>query len=350
LRHDSLEYRQIVKGAPLKDTRAEDILSVLAHGPQTSRALAERFNLSRQAVHYHLKELREQGLVRQVRKARAAFWEPVYDLVLTWGLGDEPLEEDAMWRQFLAVHGPLDVSDDTRACLDYGVTEMLNNAIDHSGGTEIALRGRVGDATVEFVVNDDGIGAFRHVVEHFDLPSELDAIAHIAKGQQTTDPSRHSGQGLFFTSKLFDQFELDSGTYIWAVDNLRDDTTVAPGTGRQGTSVLLVTRRQGTRSPKDVFDRFTNTESYELDRTIVKVALTAHGKDFISRSEAKRLAVGLELYGVVELDFQGVDRIGQGFVDELFRVWASQHPNTEFRVVNASPEVEFMIRRGLPRT
>jgi len=323
---------------------------MLAHGAQTSKALAERFNLSRQAVHYHLKRLQQQGLVRQVEKARAAYWEPLYDLVLTWRMGGETLEEDVMWRRFLAEYGLLDVSDEARACLDYGVTEMLNNAIDHSGGTEIELRGRVGDATVEFVINDDGIGAFRHVREHFDLSSELDAIAHIAKGQQTTDPERHSGQGLFFTSKLFDHFELDSGTYIWAVDNLRDDETVAPGTGRQGTSVLLVTSRQGKRSPKDVFDRFTDIESYELDRTIVKVALTAHGQDFISRSEAKRLAMGLELYGVVELDFQGVNRIGQGFVDELFRVWTSQHPGTEFRVVNASPEVEFMIQRGLPRT
>lgn len=301
-------------------------------------------------MHYHLKKLRDRGLVRQVGKARAAQWEPIYDVILVWELGDQPLEEDTMWHQFLEDFGPLDVSESTLACFNYGVTEMLNNAIDHSSGTNIWLRGRSDERQVELVIADNGVGAFQHVVAHFDLPSELDAIAHIAKGQQTTDPARHSGQGLFFTSKLFDLFELDSGTYAWTVDNLRDDSTISPGSGRRGTSVRLVTERGRDRRPKEVFDRFSDVGTYEIVRTNIRVALSDHGDEFISRSEAKRLASGLELYGMVELDFRGVRRVGQGFVDELLRVWASNHPGTEFRIVNASPEVEFMIQRGLPRT
>lgn len=332
----------------METSQGDQILSLISHHPSNATVLAEQLGLTRQAVHYHLKKLRAQGLIKQVGKARAARWEPVYDLTMAWELDGRPLEEDAMWRQFLEAYGMLDVTKGTRACLDYGVTEMLNNAIEHSRGSRIELKGRSTDQIVEFLISDDGIGALRHVVEHFNLPGELDAIAHIAKGQQTTDPSRHSGQGIFFTSKMFDLFQLDSGTYMWIVDNVRTDTAIAPGSGRQGTSVRLSTDPHGTLTPKEVFDRFTDSDSYEMNRTTVRVALAAHGDGFISRSEAKRLGAGLEMYGVVELDFEGVTQIGQGFVDELFRVWASQHPETKFKVINASPEVEFMIRRGLP--
>jgi hypothetical protein len=97
-----------------------------------------------------------------------------------------------------------------------------------------------------------------------------------------------------------------------------------------------------------VFDRHS-IEEYEFDKGAVRVALSNHGTEFVSRSEAKRLGVGLELYGEVELDFTGVKAVGQGFVDELFRVWVQANPGTIFSYVNANEEVAFMIERGLPR-
>jgi non-ribosomal peptide synthetase component F len=49
------------------------------------------------------------------------------------------------------------------------------------------------------------------------------------------------------------------------------------------------------------------------------------------------------------VDFRGVQEVGQGFVDEVFRVWPSQHPGTLVRPVNMLGPVEAMLRRGLPR-
>ncbi|MDQ0577489.1 STAS-like domain-containing protein [Agromyces albus] len=80
-----------------------------------------------------------------------------------------------------------------------------------------------------------------------------------------------------------------------------------------------------------------------------RIKLFELGTEFVSRSEAKRLAVGLEKFTEVELDFQGVDLVGQGFVDELFRVWAADHPDTRLIPVRTDSAVEFMIRRGLGR-
>ncbi|MEQ1731271.1 MAG: STAS-like domain-containing protein, partial [Vicinamibacterales bacterium] len=108
------------------------------------------------------------------------------------------------------------------------------------------------------------------------------------------------------------------------------------------------TRRERTLTMKEVFDKHS-IEEYAFDKGAVRVALSNHGTEFVSRSEAKRLGAGLELYGEVELDFAGVKAVGQGFVDELFRVWVQDNPGTVFSYINATEEVAFMIERGQPR-
>ena len=48
-------------------------------------------------------------------------------------------------------------------------------------------------------------------------------------------------------------------------------------------------------------------------------------------------------------DFTGVTDVGQGFVDELLRVWPTAHPGKTVIPVNVdNPAVDFMIKRGLP--
>jgi len=40
----------------------------------------------------------------------------------------------------------------------------------------------------------------------------------------------------------------------------------------------------------------------------------------VSRSQAKRLLMGLEKFNTIILDFKGVVSVGQAFVDQVFRV------------------------------
>jgi len=70
----------------------------------------------------------------------------------------------------------------------------------------------------------------------------------------------------------------------------------------------------------------------------------------VSRSEAKRLLAGLEGLREAELDFRGVESVGQGFVDDLFRVWTRNHPDTELVPTEMNEAVRFMVERGLPRS
>jgi hypothetical protein len=79
-------------------------------------------------------------------------------------------------------------------------------------------------------------------------------------------------------------------------------------------------------------------------RTVVK--LFGLGRDFVSRSEARRLLHGLEMFREVVIDFQGVTGIGQGFADEIFRVFAEQHPATRLTAANMSAPVRFFVERA----
>lgn len=65
----------------------------------------------------------------------------------------------------------------------------------------------------------------------------------------------------------------------------------------------------------------------------------------VSRSEARRMLADQASPGDLILDFTGVEMIGQGFADEVFRVWASTHPGVTLRPVAMNSSVELMVRR-----
>lgn len=66
-----------------------------------------------------------------------------------------------------------------------------------------------------------------------------------------------------------------------------------------------------------------------------------------ARSEARRILLGLEKFHVVTLDFDRVETVGQGFADEIFRVFTNSFPETKIVPVNMNKEVEFMVNRAI---
>lgn len=256
------------------------------------------------------------------------------------------LEEDALWKE---VEGqlpglPAARADGVRALLAYAFTEMVNNAIDHSRAREVQVRaGRSGDS-FWFEVDDQGIGAFENVRASLGLPDHLAALQEIAKGKISTMPERHSGEGLFFTSKMADLFELAANGMRWLVDNLREDQAVGTSAPRAGTLVRFEVGRHKRLRPEEVFARYTHDFDFDTTRTVVR--LYEHGVRFVSRSEAKRLVAGLLRFRQVVVDFRGVEAVGQGFADELFRVWANAHPQMVVSAENMSPPVAFMVDRA----
>ena len=88
-------------------------------------------------------------------------------------------------------------------------------------------------------------------------------------------------------------------------------------------------------------------------KTIVPVRLAKYGEDqLVSRSQAKRLLSRFELFSVVVLDFSEIETIGQAFADQIFRVFATDHPEIQLQPIKANAEVlgiiNAAIRSGRP--
>jgi hypothetical protein len=323
-----------------------ELIRVLAadRGSVSSGEIAKAAGVTRQAAHYHLVRMVREGELRRVGAGRGSRYVPDADLDRPYPL--EGLEEDRVWdevvRDVPKIQG---APSNVRSIMRYAFTEMLNNAIDHSGGAEARVKVWARDP-LSFEIKDDGVGVFRHARERLELPDDLAALQQISKGRETTAPDRHSGEGIFFTSKAVDRFELDANRLRWIVDNGRGDQAIGEAPEHAGTRVRYDVDASTRRTLEEVFAPFVDEGSLRFDRTVVPLALFETGGRFVSRSEAKRLGTRLDRFREAVIDFNGIDEVGQGFLDELFRVWAREHPDTRLVPINLSPVVERLVRRA----
>lgn len=255
----------------------------------------------------------------------------------------EGLAEDTIWFEQLL---PL-LRDLPRNILDiahHGVTEMVNNAVDHSDAGQVTVRMDRRDGTLRFEIADDGVGIFQKITRALDLPDERLALLELSKGKLTTDPRRHSGEGIFFTSRMFDSFRIASGGLVFDHDaDLLDDADEAGG-----TRVEMQLAVASARTAKAIIDQYSSgPEDYSFAKTVVPVRLAKVGdENLVSRSQAKRLLQRVDRFRCVVLDFSEVASIGQAFADEIFRVFTNEHPEVELVPIHAAAEVQQMIRRA----
>jgi STAS-like domain of unknown function (DUF4325) len=257
------------------------------------------------------------------------------------------LDEDRAWTVAWAALTAKDpaVSEPARSLLRYGFTEMVNNAMDHSGAREVVTRlGMTPSGRVYFEVIDRGVGALENIRRTLGLADHLEAMQQLSKGKLSTQPERHSGEGLFFTSKAADHFELIANGLRWVVDKARADQALGQAAETPGTHIRFEIQPDTHERLEDLFARYTHDFEFDTTRAVIK--LFAYGTSFVSRSEAKRLTRGLEQFRHVILDFQDVTLVGQGFADEIFRVWSRAHPQIELQAENMIPPVAFMVERA----
>ena len=69
------------------------------------------------------------------------------------------------------------------------------------------------------------------------------------------------------------------------------------------------------------------------------------GESLLSRSQAKRLMSRFDRFLEVVLDFDGVKQIEQAFADQIFRIFNNKHPNVRLSIINATRDVNNMIKR-----
>lgn len=333
--------------------RGEDIRRFILDGvtkdpSDISKKAAQHFRISRQAIHKHLQRLVTEHALTPTGHTRNRSYkltplsEARKDYVIAPGL-----DEDVVWRNDAApILGEL--PENIRDIWSYGFTEMFNNAIHHSDGSEIIMHVRKTAVDTEMVIIDNGVGIFTKIQKALDLLDERHAILELSKGKLTTDPTHHSGEGIFFTSRMFDSFDiLSGGVYFTHTFGHPEDWILERAECKHGTAVWMKLNNHTARTTKKIFDQFSTGDDYGFNKTIVPVRLAQYGNDkLVSRSQAKRLLARVERFQTVIFDFSEVPSIGQAFADEIFRVFTLEHPAIKVHVINANAEVNQMIKRA----
>lgn len=331
-----------------EDIRHFIVANVQKHPSDIAKVTAARFDITRQAANKHLKRLVAEKVLSERGKTRNRTYElsPLVESRTGYTITTD-LAEDLVWKNDIVPRlGSL--PENVVDIWHYGFTEMLNNAIDHSEGSQIDVIIRKTAASTEMILMDDGVGIFRKIQSELALLDERHAILELAKGKLTTDPERHTGEGIFFTSRMFDSFDiLSGGVYFSHKFGDAEDWILERHGSRPGTAVWMKIDNHTSRTTKKVFDKFSSGDDYGFNKTVVPVKLAQYGNDkLISRSQAKRLLARVELFKIVIFDFTDVETIGQAFADEIFRVFANQHPQMELVPVRANSNVKRMIERA----
>jgi anti-sigma regulatory factor (Ser/Thr protein kinase) len=318
------------------------------HPSNIVRVTSEKFDCTRQAVHKHIARLNAEGAISVAGSPRRK----VYSLAaqVKWRkeyLLAPGLTEDQVWRENIAPSlGKL--PDNVLSIWQYGFTEMFNNAIDHSGGRTVIVEFTKTAAFTEVKLLDDGVGIFRKIKSAMSLLDERHAVLELAKGKFTTDPRNHSGEGIFFTSRMFDGFEILSGDVYFSHEfDKPEDWIVQRPKPTDGTAVFMKLHNHTSRTTRKVFDKFASPDDYGFTKTVVPVKLMRYGDDnLVSRSQARRLLARIEKFKTVVLDFSGVSSVGQAFADEVFRVFTNAHPEVELLSIHMNSEVKRMVTRA----
>lgn len=259
-------------------------------------------------------------------------------------------DEYAIWKDF-AEPALLDAPPNIRSIFEYGFTEMVNNVIDHSGSPKMGLVLESTPERIHLLIHDEGVGIFKKVRDAFGLSDEHSAALEIAKGKLTTNPERHTGEGIFFTARMFDHFQLISGSINFNFAVGGDDWIFEGRTPPyDGTIVSMAIDPKSKRTTKEVFDRFASGDAdFKFDSTVLSIGLYNPDGPLVSRSQAKRVLARLEDFRTVILNFEGVESISPAFADEIFRVFRTAHPEVHIVPIGANEDVDKMILRAVTR-
>lgn len=315
-------------------------------------AASQQFKISKQSIYRYISHLADNGQILVTKNGRYNSYKLVRKQK-NFNYKTKGLQEDIVWaNDILPVIKDSIPKNVLNAC-NYGFTEILNNTIDHSGATEVQVALTTDSVSIEFAILDAGVGIFNKIQKSLGLDNPKQSILELAKGKFTTDPANHSGEGIFFTSRIFDSFYISSDELQFLSGrNNGPDYLFENKKSFEGTCVMMEINKDSDVNTQEVFDEFTAIDDdYGFTKTHIPVRLAEHeGELLVSRSQAKRLAHRFEHFKEVVLDFKDVTEIGQAFADELFRVFNTAHPEVKLYPINMSKEVQKMVLRVLPNS
>jgi len=323
--------------------------NVQKHRTDIAIVMSRHFGFSRQtATKYLLKEVKKGTIIRTGKNRWIKYFPADGDYVSVVENNSETLSEDQVWKKSIKPLLQLRLPKNIYNIVNYGFSEIYNNAIDHSNANRIFSDVEIKDQKIVIRIIDNGIGIFQKIQEALDLTTTRESVLHLSKGKFTTDPKKHSGQGIFFTSRMFDTFYIFSAgeVYVFKKEGwlLSDERKEIFG---KGTMIMMELDLRSTREAKQVFDKYSSIDE-GFYKTKISVALSGDPDDpHVSRSQARRMMVSVDKFKEVILDFESVTFVGQAFADEIFRVFQNEHPQVKIVVINATADVNQMIQRTL---
>lgn len=259
------------------------------------------------------------------------------------------LQEDLPWEIDFAPFFALPPA--VNRMVQHAFCELLNNAVDHSGGTHVTMSLRQTASHAQLLVSDNGRGLFQNIAETFAIDNPQLAMLELSKGKLTSQPHRHSGHGLFFTSRLAEVFDLHANEAAFqkrAWDG--QGWHLQRALKHAGTSVYASFALDTPRTLDAVRRAHSlDGEGAAFERTVIPLrviplrVITSAVTGLESRAQARRVGARMNEFRRVELDFSGVPTVGHAFADELLRVLARESSAVELVPMNMSPAVAAML-------
>ncbi|MBR4087590.1 MAG: DUF4325 domain-containing protein [Clostridia bacterium] len=306
-----------------------------------TKTVTENLGVNQATVFRYIEELLDEDLIIRKKRGQYELREKDVTFILSRAKGD--LRSDiAVYERTLEPYVE-NMAGNVQSIWAYAFTEMINNAIDHSEAETVVVKVRQNPLDTIVSIYDDGIGIFKKIRDHFGMESLEEALGELFKGKLTTDAKNHSGEGIFFSSKMVDNFYIFSDGNLFAKDRFEDtEVFMAEREDRPGTLVQMHLRNDSKKSCKEVFDQYSNVEGgFWKTKLPLKNFFSSSP---VSRSQAKRLCNRLEQFEEIELDFEGLDWMGQGFAHQLFVVFSREFPQVRLIPIHMSESVEKMYK------
>jgi len=323
------------------------LTNVTKHPTDIAAKICKRFSVTRMTATRHLQALiADKKIIKSGKTYNTHYYLTTAKNKLINLVINEKLDEFSVFTTYFEEEFSTLPKNQFKIC-EYCCTELINNAKDHSQGARLHLETQWENQGLWIEIRDDGVGIFEKLQHALQLHDVQEGLLALTKGKVTTDPRNHTGEGIFFSSRAVDRFVIEANGICYTKDNSENDWFYAKSTVKKGTTLKLYIHHACTRSLKNIFSEYTDPEDYRFDKTEILVELAKLGDErYISRSQAKRILADLERFSRIVLDFRSVETVGQGFVDEVFRVFQNKFPSIQIDYRNANDNVLFMIKRG----
>lgn len=321
------------------------ILEKISQGNENvPRIAAEACEVNQATIHSYINELVEKRIIRRVKRGTYELvrHETKYELKRSEGdLDTDTRAYDVCLRGHIK-----ELPQNVQSIWEYAFSEMINNVMDHSEAENVQIIVEQDYIETKVFIQDDGIGIFEKIREYFKMNSLDDAICELFKGKLTTDSQNHSGEGIFFSSKMMDSFFILSGGKIFT-NNKFDDLRILNIADRNipGTCVIMSLSNFTQRRAHEVFDAYSDVDGgFTKTRIPLKNIFDTAP---VSRSQAKRICNRLERFQEIELDFEDLEWMGQGFAHQIFVVFGRANPQIKIVPVNMNEAVAKMYHHAI---